>query len=95
MMMEEMRNGGSVVFSPQSHHDFSLNLLLIQAMDSATPEKRRCLLFDLNQPAEPLAAAEAIQDPPQAVEPQPQGTINGNTHVLVTSETGVPCLVVK
>nr|VDD54223.1 unnamed protein product [Brassica oleracea] len=34
-------------------------------------------MFDLNQPAEPLAAAEAIQDPPQAVEPQPQGTING------------------
>ncbi|CAN6891514.1 unnamed protein product [Brassica oleracea] len=77
MMMEEMRNGGSVVFSPQSHHDFSLNLLLIQAMDSATPKKRRCLLFDLNQPAELLAAAEAIQDPPQAVEPQPQETING------------------
>ncbi|KAH0862381.1 hypothetical protein HID58_079592 [Brassica napus] len=34
-------------------------------------------LFDLNQPAELLAAAEAIQDPPQAVEPQPQETING------------------
>ncbi|WZZ77764.1 hypothetical protein YC2023_098336 [Brassica napus] len=41
--------------------------------DDGGDEKRRIRrLFDLNQPAEPLAAAEAIQDPPQAVEPQPQ-----------------------
>lgn len=35
--------------------------------------------IDLHQPAEPLPAAEAIQDPPQAqaVEPQPQETIKG------------------